>query len=345
MIVSRGKMITIGDIAAKLGISKTTVSLVLNNRGEALRISNKTRDAVLATAREMGFRRNALARSVATGKSNVIGFITKEAKSKYNAEALSGAMLKADANKFLVKLLLVTAKVDGEAIADTCIENRLAGVIVCRSMENNQLTLLLERMREFNIPVSVIGDEIISHSGIEVDTDSNYGCALAVEYLHCKNRRKIAIVAIHPHLHYSQVRAANFKRTLRKLKLKMPENYFINVPYMEDLEDRLEEFCNSVESIPNGILCISDPVAMVTMRFFRKKGYRIPEDISIIGYGNLDMGLYSDVTLTTIDEPYEQIGKTAAELLIKQIKNPNFLSGKNKVVKKLLKGSLIQRES
>ncbi|RYG58438.1 LacI family transcriptional regulator, partial [bacterium] len=126
----RPDSITMSDIAQRAGVSRPTVSIVLNDRHETVGIAAETRNRVLLAARELGYRRNALARAVKTGRSLTLGFLAGEADLEYSSAAFSGILDCADESNYTVKRFRLHDRPEDEAVIERCSEHRLDGIIV-----------------------------------------------------------------------------------------------------------------------------------------------------------------------------------------------------------------------
>src|SRR5688572_27581316 len=122
-------MITITDIAAKAGVSRATVSYVLNEHNTSVRISDATRQRVLEAAEVLGYRRNELARAMITGKNRMLGFWVMHANREPVVRVLSGAMKEADESGYFIQMLGFENSTLDHRIVERCIEWRLAGII------------------------------------------------------------------------------------------------------------------------------------------------------------------------------------------------------------------------
>ena len=149
-------MITLQTIADRAGVSRSAVSLILNNRHTAVRISEATRRRVLTEARRQGYQRDEIARSMITGATQVIGFVPMNVTAEYIFRIIVGAMEAADAAGYLIKLLpSADSPQVGGRMAEMCIRNRLAGVI-CRAQNAETVRTLRCSLAPRGIPLVIV---------------------------------------------------------------------------------------------------------------------------------------------------------------------------------------------
>src|ERR1700760_139353 len=122
-------MISMEDIAARAGVSRSTVSLVLNRRQAAARISDATSRRVLTAAADLGYQPNEMARAIATGKNHVLGFLSFHPDVEFVAAMMSGVLEEADAHGYIVKVMRLADEATNRRVIQRCVESRLAGVV------------------------------------------------------------------------------------------------------------------------------------------------------------------------------------------------------------------------
>ncbi|MBC8139375.1 MAG: LacI family DNA-binding transcriptional regulator, partial [Fibrella sp.] len=148
-------MVTMGDVAARAGVSQATVSFVLGGRADRQKISRETRDRVMKAAGELAYQRNQLARAMVTGKSRIIGVLTTQQSVDNIVRILTGAMEVASENDYLLKVVHLSYSGVDEATIARCLEWRLAGAIVVGFSEETHCRLN-DALRENSIPVALV---------------------------------------------------------------------------------------------------------------------------------------------------------------------------------------------
>jgi LacI family transcriptional regulator len=313
-------MVTITDIAAKAGVSKATVSYVLNERATAVRISEDTRQRVMEAATELGYRRNELARAVTTGKSRMLGFWVMESQHEPVARVLAGAMKEANLHDYFIKMLGFDNEANPQRIIEQCIEWRLAGIITIHASPV-ALDHLHPQIERFEIPMVLVDCQGPRTGSIHITSDQIQGVRLAIEHLVSLGHRKIAYVtgrAAENEL-LSHRRAEAYQQVMQERGL----DEHINVVYgnwdtahTEAETRRLLSLPQDSPLRPTAIACWSDLTAMVVIRTATQMGIRVPEELSVTGFDDLAGAALYNPPLTTVSQAFEEIGSTAVRRLL-----------------------------
>ena len=334
-------MVTMKEIAKAANVSQPTVSLILNKKSSSVRISEKTRKKVVATAKKLGYRRNELASSMKTGKNNVIGFISCLPTS-YTMEMIAGASNELDKNGYLLKVFLPQNAGAEYPITDSaikCVEQRLAGVI-CHSWFEK----VHKELQQYGIPLVAIDSEYPFDYCVNVMTDEEDGAKKATEYLIKLGHRRIGHLTSNFSAHFVSMRLNGYQKALKNA----------NIPCIREMVQKLnsgfgleEEDITSISDYlqkvqPTAIFCSTDPLAMKLLQVCYKLNIKIPDDLSIIGFGGLDYSLISSPSLTTIDQPFFKIGEVAAQKIMSLSENGSLQESE---MKTYLPTELLIRES
>lgn len=324
-------MLGMKDIAREAGVSRPTVSLVLNGKAGKgnVRISEETKKRVFAAAEKLGYCRNEIARSMITGKTCFIGFMSNNTDIEYTAKNLSGAISECQKYDYFVKIFPThTDENNFEQCLKNMIGQRPAGII-CRSPDIEQQKLLRRECGKYNIPVALIGSIYRGDWGIRVLTDDAAGAAEAAKLLIRNDRRKLLCVCSREGKRFSDERYKGFAEGAKNAGLRIKK---FSIPYSDDnfknFEKELLELLKS-ERRPDGIFCVTDELAMIVLRVTAKAKLKVPEDLSVIGFADMRMAAFATPPLTTVAEPFEEIGTTAARELLKEIKSASIKSFKS----------------
>lgn len=309
-------MITMSDIAKQAGVSLTTASFVLNGGERAKQIGAATRARVLEVARESGYRRNGLAHAVAAGRNSVFGYLSVEL-SEQDALLLDGVVQASAGAGYLVKLL---GRGDDEhdlEVARHCVEQRLAGLIIRR---HGAAVAVCEELRSYHIPV-VFVDDYRDDPGVGcVGSDDRAGYRLALEHLIGLGHRNIAYIAGGSALPQERLRDDSFRQVMAEHGLPVREEWILNCGWdygcLETLTRRL---FGGVGARPTATLCDGDPLAAVVMRTLSGLGLRVPQDVSVVGYGGFSIAALLNPPLTTITQPFQDIGRAAVRHLLRAV--------------------------
>lgn len=325
-------MIRMKDIAQKANVSRPTVSLVLNGKSGNVRISEETKKRIFDAAEKLGYCKNEIARSMITGKTYFIGFLSDQIDIEYIAKNLNGVIEESQRHGYLVKIFPMPAVNDAfEQCVKNMIGQRPAGII-CRSLEYEKQKIIKRECEKFNIPVALIGSVKRENWGIRVLTDDAAGAGEAAKYLIRIGHSKILCVTNPKGMRFSDERYKGFVEEAKKSGIKVQK---INVPEKDSdykkLEKELIQIFKSPKR-PTAIFCVTDELAMIALRAAGKSGLKVPDDLSVIGFADMRLAALANPPLTTVAEPFGEVGIIAARELIKEINAPSknsFISPKN----------------
>lgn len=317
-------MVTAKDIAKEAGVSRPTVSLVLSGRYQRdLKISEAVAERVKAAARKLNYHRNAVACSMRSGKTNVVGFLGDlgEVGNSYMMAQIDGMTDALQKNNYLLKLFSLKEN-NFHELCDQCVEQRLAGVI-CRTTDEELLEYLHIQCSENKIPVVLLGNSIHHDWCPRVVTDAERGMELAVDHLVQTGCQRIGYVNVTKEMGLVIARKKGFLRAMKKHKGKIENAGILDFPFGFTMQKEhyvlLDEFYR--ESHPDALVCVSDTVAMKVEVWAYSRNIRIPENLAVTGFANLDFAMLAVPPLTTIAQPIKEMGIMAAETVLKMARN------------------------
>lgn len=308
---------TMWQVAHAAGVSQATVSLVLNNADEG-RVNKDTRQRVLDAVEELGYRTNAYARSLRSGESGFIGFISDEvASAPFAGALLKGAQLLAWETGHVI-LGVDTYGDDGiEAAAiDMMLSYRVKGVVYA-SMYHRRIAVP-EALR--NLPTVVVNAQDVDGRVPSVFPDEERGGYTATRRLLEAGHRRIAMINIQPpdsDLPAGIGRLEGFLRATTEAGVGVrPDWLRPGTGVVEDGFAQTIELMSSADR-PTAIFCGNDRTAWGAYRALDSLGLRVPQDCSIVGFDNHEMlAPFLDPALTTMALPYERMARTAVDLLL-----------------------------
>ncbi|MCM3619000.1 LacI family transcriptional regulator [Sutcliffiella horikoshii] len=317
-------MTTIYDIAKKTGFSITTVSKVLNNYTD---VSEKTKKKILKAVEEMGYYPNSHARSLMTKKSWTIGVVFMENLGVGIKHPFFNAVIesfKQRAEQFGYDMLFVSRNIINErkSYLDHFQHRGVDGVVVVCSISDDPE---VKKLMESPLPTVII--DMHSSKSSVVYSDNSYGSVLAVDYLHSLGHRKIAHIYGHQETYAGTERLKGFIKALKKHGLDLPKSYFVNGGFfsLESGEQAMKELL-SLEDPPTAVYAAGDNMAIGAMKAIREQGLSVPEDISVIGFDDIEIAKHIAPPLTTVKQDMDQIGSNAADLLLEQINEKKKIS-------------------
>ena len=327
------------DIAEDLGVSLVTVSKVLRNKPG---VGEITRKRVLKRVRELNYRPNMLARGLASGKSYTVGLIVPDLVHTFFAELAKG--VSAGLRKDSYQLILASAGEEPE-LEQQEIEHLLArGVdaLLIASCQNNAGSL--KSLLKSKVPYVLIDRYLPKVDGNFVGTDDIAAGRMATEHLIHLGRKRIAHIggeqistSVGRLNGYKEALAASnlpFRRELVAIRSRLEEaGVEIGSHAMSDLL--------KLKKRPDAVFCYNDLTAVGAIRCLRANRLRVPEDVAVIGCGNLRLSEYLEVPLSTIDQSTQLQGEEAAALALILIDRKSKGKGKHLLVEP----KLIARDS
>lgn len=330
---------TIIDIARELNVSKSTVSRALTGNPK---VNANTRQAVLELADKMDYQRNMLAIGLVTKKSFTIGIIVPEFTSSFFSQIIIGAQEIATKNGYNVIISQSNESYETE-VANTkvMLANRIDGLMISLTKETRNFDHL-KIFQRTGIPL-VFFNRVCNEIPVPKVVVNDYeGAFQAVEHLIQTGKKRIAHLAGPDSLLISQKRLNGYLAALKKHNLPaLPEliiSYDLSITKVKIYVKYLLE----LEEPPDALFTVNDPAALEAIQIIKKKGLRIPEDISVVGFSNDYASSLIVPSLTTVAQPVLEMGRTAVELLLEQMDKD---MSEWKAITRVLNTTLIIRDS
>ena len=309
---------TIHDIARELKISASTVSRALQNNP---RISLKTREKILSLAETMGYRPNTLASNLRNKKSNTIGIVVPLINRHFFASVISGVEEVAFKAGYTVVISQSNDLINKEiAIVHSMFANRVDGLIISIAMESTTFEHLKMFTRK-NIPLVFFDRAVPEIEANKIVVDDFMGSFRVTQHLIDQGYKRIGHIAGPQNLMTYRERKSGYMEALSKNGLLFDESMIItNRLTSEDGTEAIQQLM-SLPNPPDAIFCGNDTTALSAMIYLRDKGFRIPEDIGIVGFSNEPFSRVVSPSISTIAQPAFLMGQKAAELILNQIEN------------------------
>lgn len=335
---------TLKDIAAEVGISPASVSIYLNNK-DTSRVSDKTKKKIDLAVKKHNYSINIFARSLATSKSKLIGILLPTSEpfflNEYTNELLSGIQSKLAEYGYGIVFLPAHASSSVEVV-----EEQLKGSVGCDGYivfstgfcNKNQMEENVKNISNLKLPYVTLNIP-------KLDSDINQILIPAIhypkgiEYLISHGHKKIITLLGRKNGYNSQILYENCVSLYKKLGLEDNINriYFGNYEAITSQNVMLEALEDNKDI--SAICCMSDIMAIAAMNACSILGYRIPEDISIIGRNNSEVAKLANPRLTTVDLMMRQSGRAAASLLHEAI------NGEESIQQIYINDKIVERES
>ncbi|MFG3441251.1 LacI family DNA-binding transcriptional regulator [Nonomuraea sp. NPDC047897] len=302
---------TIRNVAERAGVSKSLVSLVL--RGSP-HVSEHRRQAVLQAARELGYRPNAVARSLVEGRTHLVGALVADLHNPFYAEFLDGLQesLHGDGLRMLIGNSQWDPAFEDEAVT-AFLELRVDGLVLLGIAPTSET--LMEATSY--TPTVVVGERDIELGGVDIVVDDDrHGARLAVDHLVELGHRRIA------HIEGAlPSRCEGYLVAMRRHALAP----YIMVEAAEATEEGGRTAALALltrDPRPTAIFAGNDVVAVGVLLAAEELGLRVPEDLSVAGYDNTHLAASRHIALTSVDQSRRAMGRSAASLLSDRIGDP-----------------------
>ncbi len=311
-----GKTVTIKDVAARGGVSKTAVSYVLSGRETGVRISEETRRRVLAAAQDLGYHPNALARGLARRQTDTLALVMQfpsvfSGWSGFTNELMHGATDAATALGFDLMLHtkgLGSASQDAAALTD----GRADGALLLRDQDDPLPVCLAERGFPFVQIFSRPAED--SSQAYFVDCDNVAGAFLAVDYLWSLGHRRIGHLSGSPHSAAAADRLRGWQDALTAHGVVPSPEWECGMTYAGSDFSPFIAMMSRPDS-PTAIFAWSDDVAVRAIRVLSELGRRVPEDVSVLGFDGTQMCDHTTPRLSSVRQPVYEMAVRGVETL------------------------------
>jgi len=308
--------VTIKNIAEKAGVSTAAVSKALNGQSD---ISEATRKRITDIARELGYTPNAIARNLVKKSSDMVGVVFPDITNPIYNEFFKALDISAQKNGIRLYLCDTNHNVELErSYVRSLMENRVMGIIVAPiTSDISHITA----QTEGRIPVVYMGGQVSDPRCNFVFNGDSQGTTRAIDYLFSLGHEKIAMVCddlSSP----SRIRRTNTYREIMELRGYPPRIVFSPDPTLK-LQHAgyvcVEEIVRSGD-MPTAIFAYNDMVAVGALQALRDNGYRVPMDVSVVGYDDIEVASLPMINLTTIAQPKMEMGELAIAAMLRLVK-------------------------
>ena len=328
------------DISRSLNISKSTISLVLNGRGDEKRVSKETQERIIKFAKENNYQANQLARGLSRGKSDMIGLIVPNISDIFYARIARRIERIAELSGLNVVFSSTgeSPKKESELI-QSMLNRQVDGLIIASTQQNADDIL---RLKQINFPFVLIDRQYPDIDTNYVGVDNAGGIAVAVDQLVKLGRKRIGFVSLKLGLDALRKRLEGYEQTMKKHGLEIKEGFVQELDYqsieskMPDVIKKMVQFPNSIE----GIVFATHFLTAAGLRELKKLNIRVPMDVALVSFGQMSAFDLTEPPITSVTQPSDDIGDKAVELLLRSMKDE--LSIDEKIS---FKTSLIVRKS
>jgi len=335
------KKTSLNDIAKSLNVSKTLVSFVLNDQGDKKGISSKTQKKVLDKAKELNYKPNHIARGLRLGKSYTIGLIVADISNKFYAKIAK--QIEKVACQYNYNLIFCSSDENPEKeveLINMLKERQADGIIISTSQSN---AAIFSQLKKEKYPFVLIDRNLPKLSAHFVVVDNYTGAYEATEHLIKNGYQKIALLKISPaYLSTIRERELGYRGALKNNGMRI-NNKLIRTINFSDIQQVVRSVLRELIQPPfkiDAIFSVNNNITVACLEYINEMNLRIPQDLAIISFDDIDLFRFSYPPITAVAQPIEEIGKVAVNILMDEI---NGLTQEKKQL--VLPVKLIERRS
>lgn len=308
--------ISLKDLAAELGVSISTVSRALKDSPE---IGQQMRDRVQALARERNYRPNPFAMSLLKNSPRIIGILVPDLVTHFYASIISGISDVARRHNYSV---IITSSYEQYELERQCIDNllniRVEGIIACLSQETTDYAHFAT-LHSLNVPLVFFDRVCLCDRFSSVVADNVESAREATLHLLASGARRVGFLGGSNHLEIVRQRKHGYLEALRQSHLPIEKELVVcgKMTYEEGREAARKLL--SLDPRPDAVLAMNDTLAFATLKEIKRLGWRIPQDVALIGYTDEQHANYVEPALTAVTHQTYRMGETACGLLLEQL--------------------------
>lgn len=326
---------TIKDIAKKANVSIATVSRVINDRGG---YSEETKQKILAITHKLGYSQNKSAVSLVSKKSDLLGIIMPQYATIFYGDIISG--IEDEAYQRGYNVILTHAGVDGSRMKESITlmkERNVDGFIIFSvDLSADEINLI----KHHNIPCVLLSADTVSGDIPFIKVNDEEAIADTTSYLIKHGSQKLALIGVNPEDRIAgKARIKGFKKSVVHHQLTCSDKDIYFGDYGFDSGKKNMEGIIQAGLGYDGIVCASDETALGVMSACSEAGIKIPNELSVIGYDNSLAARMSTPALTTVSQPFHEMGSEAINMLIK------IIDKHERVKSKIVKHKIVVRNS
>lgn len=331
--------VTLRDISLKAGVSISTASRVLNGKTEKYRISQKTQLLVQKAAQQLAYRPNQLARGLRLKKTHTIGLVVPDISNPFFAHVARTIQIQA----YQAGYSLFVCNTDENQTTEIeqielLLSHKLDGIIIMPVGVKYEHIL---RLVQEHIPFVLIDRSFDELEANSVVVDNYTGAYKAVEHLIDNGHQRIAIIQGLPNTYTNTARVKGYQEALTHHHIPIDSRLIVGDDFRQENGYIETKLLLNLEKPPTALFTTSDLITLGALQAMYEEHLKIPQDISIVAFDDVDFAPYLIAPLTVVQQPKELMGEIAVKLLIDDIK----ARGKSEKKRIVLKPELIVRKS
>lgn len=309
-------MTTIKQVANHAGVSSTTVSHVINGTRY---VSEVVQEQVRKSMSELNYRPNALARSLRSGFTHTLGLILPDSANPFFAEV--GHIIESAAFEAGYSVILCNTENNFEKEShylDVLTKNQVDGMIFVTTGERSDS---LKDIVEMEIPTVVMDRDFPGLKLDVVSADNLQGGYLATQHLISLGHKRIGCIAGPSRINPSARRVIGYKQAIQEAGLNVEPEIIVNGDFHPETGWKIGRAMMSQKNAPTAIFACNDLMAMGVLRAATELGLRVPHDIALVGYDDIELASYTNPPLTTIKQPKLEMGLAVLNFILRRVQD------------------------
>lgn len=308
-----GMSVTIKDVAKEANVAISTASRVINGSNN---VSDGTRERVEQAVRKLGYKPNSIARSLKQKHTYSIGLVVPDIGNPFFAEVAQAVEQSARERGYSVLLANTNSKEDQEREAvDLLIAKQVDGIVWFAPIDRKLVDELSSSDNMEIVTISGGADPLGTHS---ININDQLGAVEAVSHLIKLGHTRIGYIA--EPAHHTQERLIGYKAALKQAGIAVDTTLIERGTFKAKSGLDATKRLLSIKNPPTAIFAANDLMAVEAMQYMRGKGLRVPEDVAVVGFDDIELASLSGIELTTIAQPKYEMGREAAKLLISSLR-------------------------
>jgi LacI family transcriptional regulator len=321
--------VTIKDLAKELNVSISTISRAFNDKYD---IRKETRELVIETAKKMGYKPNPIAQKLISRRSFNIGVIVPEFINSFFPEVIMGIQKILIQQNYQVIIMSSNENSETERENLMTMENTMVdGIIISLTCETKNIEYL-KNMVDAGFPI-VMFNRISEELNVPKVVFDDYKWAFfATEHLIESGCRNIVHLSGPQSLSFSKNRIKGFADAIKKHHLPYSKGSVIETGlFVEDGIRCMHKLIDS-QNVPDALFAVNDPTAIGAIKALKRNGYKVPEDVAVVGFSECSFADLIDPPLTSVIQPTYKMGEKVAELIIKQIEGKTTIDSQTYIL-------------
>jgi LacI family transcriptional regulator len=317
--VAEKKRVTISDVAEKAGVSKQTVSRVINDRPN---VADHTRGRIKDVIEKLGYHPDPIARSM-RGSSHTLGCITPNLSDYKFSSIVQAAQAEARKMGFFLLTGSAQTEYDVQPLLNEILSRRVDGLLVINPRDDDRYIYLLPLIEQ-GVPIVYIKNTPVDENVSAVSLDDETGGYMATQYLIQLGHTNIAAIQGLTNEECTKGRLAGFRKAFHEAGLQINPGILANGDWTASSGNQaIKDLLKNGEDF-SAVFAHNDRMAVGAIRALRESGRRVPDDVSVIGYDDIPLSSYFDPPMTTVRQPIEEFGRIGAQILIEALDNRYF---------------------